>query len=166
MDRDDEPMSSSEEKAAKVVATTASASSPHHGSKQQPLSPPGGSSHDHNNNSSFSTTPKQKTTPDPPLTVDRARDKLAQQQVLANVLPPDVSESVQLLLKDHDNLKEKVSKLKSLLGRSAKAQREAKVDLEATQKRLDQALREIDRLHKKIDQLSNRPTHMVRDERQ
>jgi hypothetical protein len=65
-----------------------------------------------------------------------------------------------VLLKDYDSLKEKVGKLKSLLGRSAKAQREAKVELDATQKRLDASLREIDRLNKKIDKLANRPTHM------
>lgn len=70
------------------------------------------------------------------------------------------SEKLRILLKDYDALKDKVGKLKSLLGRSAKAQREAKVDLEATQKRLDQALREIERLNKKIDKLANRPTHM------
>lgn len=67
---------------------------------------------------------------------------------------------LQVLLKDYDSLREKVGKLKSLLGRSAKAQREAKVELEATQKRLDASLREIDRLNKRIDKLANRPTHM------
>jgi hypothetical protein len=65
-----------------------------------------------------------------------------------------------VLIKEYDGLKDKVSKIKSLLGRSAKAQREAKVDLEVTQKRLDQALREVDRLQSKIDKLANRPTHM------
>ena len=69
-------------------------------------------------------------------------------------------QAIQILIKDHNSLKEKVTKLKSLLGRSAKAQREAKVELEATQKRLDQSLREIDRQKQKIDKLVNRPTHM------
>lgn len=64
------------------------------------------------------------------------------------------------IVKDHDSQKDKIVKLKSLLGRSAKAQREAKVDLDATQKKLDNALREIERLNKKIDKLANRPTHM------
>jgi len=63
-------------------------------------------------------------------------------------------------LKEHVSLKEKVEKLKSLLGRSAKAQREAKVDSEAAQKRLVHALREIERLNKKLDKLQTRPTHM------
>lgn len=71
----------------------------------------------------------------------------------ATAAAPATSDNVQ-------ELKEKIAKLKSLLGRSAKAQREAKVELEVTQKRLDQALREIDRLQKKIDKLANRPTHM------
>jgi hypothetical protein len=70
------------------------------------------------------------------------------------------AEALILVLKDYDSLKDKVTKLKSLLGRSAKAQREAKVDLDATQKRLDNALREIDRLNRKVDKLANRPTHM------
>lgn len=64
------------------------------------------------------------------------------------------------IVKDHDAQKEKIGKLKSLLGRSAKAQREAKVDLDSTQKRLENAHREIERLSKKIDKLANRPTHM------
>lgn len=63
------------------------------------------------------------------------------------------------ILKEHSSLKEKVDKLKSLLGRSAKAQREAKIDLEATQKRLSQSLREIERLNQKLDKLQSRPTH-------
>jgi len=57
-------------------------------------------------------------------------------------------------------LREKVSKLKSLLGRSAKAQREAKNELEGTSKKLEHALREIDRLSGKVERLANRPTHM------
>lgn len=63
------------------------------------------------------------------------------------------------VLKEHASLKEKVDKLKSLLGRSAKAQRETKVDLDAAQKRLNQALREIERLNQKLDKLQSRPTH-------
>jgi hypothetical protein len=70
------------------------------------------------------------------------------------------AQSLSILIKDYDGLKDKVAKIKSLLGRSAKAQREAKVELEVTQKRLDQALREVDRLQSKIDKLANRPTHM------
>lgn len=67
--------------------------------------------------------------------------------------------AISSILKEHVTLKEKVDKLKSLLGRSAKAQRETKVDLEATQKRLNQAIREIERLNQKLDKLQSRPTH-------
>ena len=70
------------------------------------------------------------------------------------------TKTLKIIVKDHDAQKEKIGKLKSLLGRSAKAQREAKVDLDATQKKLENALREIERLNKKIDKLANRPTHM------
>jgi len=69
-------------------------------------------------------------------------------------------DKLRTLLNDYDSLKDKVSKLKSLLGRSAKAQRETKVDLDATQKRLDQALKEIERLNTKIDKLASRLTHL------
>jgi len=72
----------------------------------------------------------------------------------------EIALDVRVLLKDYDSLKEKAGKLKSLLGRSAKAQREAKVEVEVTRKRLDAALREIDRLNTKVDKLANRPTHM------
>ena len=70
------------------------------------------------------------------------------------------SAKLQILLNDYDVLRDKTSKLKSLLGRSAKAQREAKVELDATQKRLEASLREIERLQGKIDKLATRPTHM------
>ena len=74
------------------------------------------------------------------------------------VFPEDVP-AIQAILKEYVGLKEKVDKLKSLLGRSAKAQRETKVELEASQKRLSQALREIERLNKKLETLQSRPTH-------
>jgi hypothetical protein len=73
---------------------------------------------------------------------------------------PETAAVLMTVVKDHDALKEKISKLKSLLGRSAKAQREAKVDLDATQKKLEAALREVERLALKLDKLANRPTHM------
>lgn len=67
--------------------------------------------------------------------------------------------AVKAMLKEHESLREKVDKLKSLLGRSAKVQRETKVDLDATQKRLSQALREIERMNQKLEKLQSRPTH-------
>ena len=68
--------------------------------------------------------------------------------------------ALQGMAKDYAGLREKVSKLKSLLGRSAKAQREAKVELEHTQKRLQGAEREVERLTLKVEKLASRPTHM------
>ena len=67
--------------------------------------------------------------------------------------------AIKSILTEHAALKDKTDKLKALLGRSAKAQRETKVDLEATQKRLTQALREIERLNQKLEKLQTRPTH-------
>jgi len=70
------------------------------------------------------------------------------------------AKAVQSLAKDHSALKVKVDRVKGLLGRSAKAQREAKVELECSQKKLDQALRDVQRLKNKVEHLSSRPTHM------
>jgi hypothetical protein len=67
--------------------------------------------------------------------------------------------AIKAVLTEHANLKGKVDKVKSLLGRSAKVQRETKIDLEASQKRLIQATREIERLLQKLDKLQSRPTH-------
>ncbi|KAL7576010.1 hypothetical protein ACA910_000797 [Epithemia clementina (nom. ined.)] len=67
---------------------------------------------------------------------------------------------LKVLLSDHDALKDKISKLKSLLGRSAKAQRESKIELETTQKRLQETTREVERLNQKVEKLASRPTHM------
>ena len=104
----------------------------------------------------------------PSFTVDQARHRLEttlQHSVHNNAEDSKdalLFDSIQLVLKDHDQLKDKVGKLKSLLGRSAKAQRESKVEMDATQKRLDQALQEIQLLNKKVEKLSNRPSPMVR----
>jgi hypothetical protein len=67
--------------------------------------------------------------------------------------------AIKAILTEHANLKGKVDKVKSLLGRSAKVQRETKIDLEASQKRLNLATREIERLNQKLDKLQSRPTH-------
>jgi chromosome segregation ATPase len=101
---------------------------------------------------------KPSTTGKASYTLEDANKELAQlissKQIQASDFP-----ALKSVLKEHGSLKEKVDKLKSLLGRSAKVQREAKVDLEATQKRLAQALREIERLNQKLDKLQSRPTH-------
>jgi hypothetical protein len=107
-------------------------------------------------NNSGSKTPASNGTL---LTTDRAREEVG--RLLNNAILSKVDcDAIDILLKDYDSLREKTTKLKSLLGRSAKAQREAKVDLDASQKRLDHANREIERLNKKIDKFANRPTHM------
>ena len=87
-----------------------------------------------------------------------ARNELTKLHHFGKISAQDTP-AIKAIIQDHFNLKEKVDKLKSLLGRSAKAQRETKVDLEATQKRLSQALREIERLNQKLDKLQSRPTH-------
>jgi hypothetical protein len=70
------------------------------------------------------------------------------------------SSSLQTLFREHEALKDKVSKLKALLGRSAKAQREAKMESEAAHKTLDATMKENQRLSEKIEKLASRPTHM------
>ncbi|VEU37718.1 unnamed protein product [Pseudo-nitzschia multistriata] len=92
-------------------------------------------------------------------TLDDANEELSQLIISGKIKSDDVR-CLKASLKEHVSLKEKVEKLKSLLGRSAKAQREAKVDSETAQKRLGQAMKEIERLNKKLDKLQTRPTHM------
>lgn len=92
-------------------------------------------------------------------TLDAANEELSQ-LIISGKMTSDDARCLKAALKEHVSLMEKVEKLKSLLGRSAKAQREAKVDSEAAQKRLVQALREIERLNKKLDKLQTRPTHL------
>lgn len=90
--------------------------------------------------------------------LDDARKELS---ILINSkkITADDCQAIKATLQEHTTLKEKVDKLKSLLGRSAKAQRETKVDFEASQKRLGQALREIERLNQRLDKLQSRPSH-------
>jgi hypothetical protein len=70
------------------------------------------------------------------------------------------SSALQELFRENDGLKEKCAKLKALLGRSAKAQRETKVEMESSHKKLDAAHKEIQRLKAKIEKLATRPSHM------
>ena len=74
-------------------------------------------------------------------------------------LSQEETKAIRDLLNDYTALKTKIDRLKGLLGRSAKAQREAAVELKCSQKKLDQALRDIKRLNDKVDHLSSRPTH-------
>jgi hypothetical protein len=63
-------------------------------------------------------------------------------------------------MRENANLAEKNSKLKSLLGRSAKAQRDAKNELEIMRRSYDTAKSECDRLESRVEALASRPTHM------
>ena len=92
-------------------------------------------------------------------TLDDANEELSKLIISGKITSDDVR-SLRTALNEHVALIEKVDKLKSLLGRSAKAQREAKIDSESSQKKLVQALREIERLNRKLDKLQTRPTHM------
>ena len=80
--------------------------------------------------------------------------------LLQNQLPQSSVTALQNLLRENASLKEKNSKLKSLLGRSAKAQRDAKNELEQMKKSYEAARAEADRLEKRVEVLANRPTHM------
>eukprot|EP00523_Entomoneis_sp_CCMP467_P008786 CAMPEP_0168734460 /NCGR_PEP_ID=MMETSP0724-20121128/8826_1 /TAXON_ID=265536 /ORGANISM="Amphiprora sp., Strain CCMP467" /LENGTH=503 /DNA_ID=CAMNT_0008781567 /DNA_START=121 /DNA_END=1629 /DNA_ORIENTATION=+ len=103
--------------------------------------------------------PSKKGGPKMP-TVDQALTSL-EQMVQEGRLPSQHDKNcLKVLLTDHDGLKDKIGKLKSLLGRSSKAQREAKMELETTKKRLQEATREVERLNQKVDKLATRPTHM------
>jgi hypothetical protein len=86
-------------------------------------------------------------------------DDIVKKIIASGKLLPEESKAVKDLLNDHAALKTKIDRLKGLLGRSAKAQREAAVDLKNSQKKLEQALRDVKRLNEKVDRLSSRPTH-------
>jgi chromosome segregation ATPase len=91
------------------------------------------------------------------VSLNDANEELSQLIIAGKISSDDVA-STKSVLNDYTSLKEKVEKLKSLLGRSAKAQREAKIDLDASQKRLTSAMKEIERLHQKLDKLQTRPS--------
>jgi len=107
------------------------------------------------NSGSASTTARKATV----ASLNDANEELAQLIIAGKISSDDVS-ATKSILNDYTGLKEKVEKLKSLLGRSAKAQREAKIDLDASQKRLTSAMKEIERLHQKLDKLQTRPSHL------
>ena len=112
------------------------------------------------NNVSHATTPSNtRSSKSKMYTLDDANEELSQLIISGKISSDDVR-CLKATLKEHISLKEKVEKLKSLLGRSAKSQREAKVSSDAAQKRLAQAMREIERLNKKLDKLQTRPSHL------
>lgn len=92
------------------------------------------------------------------FSMEEANEEIAKLLETGKVTQQEV-QSLQGMMREHASLKVKVDRLKGLLGRSAKAQREAKAELEQTQKKLDQALRDVKRLNQKVEHLSTRPTH-------
>jgi len=80
--------------------------------------------------------------------------------LLKKQLPQTSVTALQNLLRENASLKEKNNKLKSLLGRSAKAQRDAKNELEQMKKSYEGTKTENDRLEKRVEVLASRPTHM------
>ncbi|KAL3815740.1 hypothetical protein ACHAXA_004942 [Cyclostephanos tholiformis] len=75
-------------------------------------------------------------------------------------LPQKSVDALRNLIRENSNLAEKNSKLKSLLGRSAKAQRDAKNELESMRRSYDAAKVECERLERRVEALASRPTHM------
>lgn len=88
-----------------------------------------------------------------------ANEELAVLLQAGKISQSDVT-SLQRVVRENATLREKVAKLKSLLGRSAKAQKECKAELDVARVRLDEAHREAERLRSKVESLAARPTHM------
>ncbi|KAL3778921.1 hypothetical protein ACHAW5_000632 [Stephanodiscus triporus] len=80
--------------------------------------------------------------------------------LLRGHLPQTSVAAIQSLIRENASLKEKNGKLKSLLGRSAKAQRDAKNELESMRRSYELSKAECDRLEKRVEVLASRPTHM------
>jgi hypothetical protein len=93
------------------------------------------------------------------LDIQQANDEIAK-LLLGNRITMDESSKLQSILRENAALKEKVSKLKALLARSAKAGKDSKNELEAHRKLLDVAKKEVERLNERVESLANRPTHM------
>ena len=155
-------MSASNHTVATEAAFSAAMSTPRGGSTHQEPSTSAmeskgkdGSAADKNKGKSGSSD----SSPSMP-TVDEAFSVMEAMVIGGRATSEHEKNCLKVLLTDHDALKDKIGKLKSLLGRSAKAQREAKIELETTQKRLQEATREIERLNEKVDKLATRPTHM------
>jgi len=112
--------------------------------------------------------PPTQTQPQPPAAVrtapsqallDQANEELAFLLTHGKINQSEVM-ALQKVLRENVTLKEKVNKLKSLLARSAKAQKEAKAELEGTRRRHEEAVGEVRRLTARVDSLASRPTHM------
>ena len=91
--------------------------------------------------------------------LDQANEELAFLLTHGKINQSEVM-ALQKVLRENATLKEKVGKLKSLLARSAKAQKEAKAELVGTRRRHEEAVGEVRRLTARVDSLASRPTHM------
>lgn len=106
------------------------------------------------------STPSTTTTTNPSV-LEHAKMEV-QQMVERNEFGDDTNSvsAIQTLFRENEAMKEKVTKLKTLLGRSAKAQRDTKVEIEQLQKKYDILKKENIKLQSRINQLSARPTHL------
>jgi len=68
---------------------------------------------------------------------------------------------VQNLIRQNLQSKEKIAKLKNLLQRSAKAQKDSKAEVAGWKSKWEESQAEIKSLHSRIDTLANRPTHYL-----
>ncbi len=91
--------------------------------------------------------------------IEEANDEIAK-LVLANRITVQESSKLQSILRENASMKEKVAKLKLLLGRSSKASKETKAELDAHKRLLDVAKKEVERLNDRVEALASRPTHM------
>lgn len=80
--------------------------------------------------------------------------------LITKQIPQSSISALQSLLRENATLKEKNNKLKSLLGRSAKAQRDAKNELEHMKRIYEECKADNVRLERRVEVLANRPTHM------
>jgi len=106
------------------------------------------------------STPSRSPAAEPTTTSNEELNDALSNLLLSNQLPQSSISALQSILRENATLKEKNSKLKSLLGRSAKAQRDVKNELEQLKKIHDELKRENVRLERRVEVFANRPTHM------
>ena len=79
---------------------------------------------------------------------------------MGNKITNEESSRLQSILRENAALHQKISKLKLLLSRSSKANKDTKADLETHKKLLEKSHVEISRLQVRLESMANRPTHM------
>ena len=116
---------------------------------------------DTNQHSTTPAIPKKNATPEraPKNDIEEANDEIAN-LLLSNRITVHESSKLQSVLRENGILKDKITKLKTLLARSAKASKETKQDLEQHKRLLDVAKKEVERLNDRVEALASRPTHM------